>query len=52
MSGKLTREELKEPTAEEKIAYQNRINAARVAAYRQANKRNLQNITENLRKII
>ncbi len=40
MSGKLTREESKELTAEERIAYQNRLNAARVAAYRQANKEN------------
>ncbi len=38
MSGKLTREELKGLTAEEKIAYQNRLNAARVAADRAANK--------------
>ena len=38
MSGKLTREELKGLTAEEKIAYQKRLNAARVAAYREANK--------------
>ena len=38
MSEKLTREQLKVLTAEEKIAYQNRLNAARVAAYRAANK--------------
>ncbi len=38
MSGKLTREELKGPTAVETIAYQNRLNAAREAAFRQANK--------------
>ena len=38
MSGKLTREELKGLTAEEKLAYQKRLNAARVAAHREANK--------------
>ena len=38
MADKLTREQLKGLTAEEKIAYQNRLNAARVAAYRAANK--------------
>jgi hypothetical protein len=38
MAEKLTREQLKGLTAEEKIAYQNRLNAARVAAYRAANK--------------
>ncbi len=38
MSGKLTREELKGLTAEEKIEYQRKQNAARVAAYRAANK--------------
>jgi DNA-binding transcriptional regulator YbjK len=38
MAEKLTREQLKVLTAEEKIAYQNRLNAARVAAYRAANK--------------
>ena len=37
MAEKLTREQLKGPTAEEKIAYQKRLNAARVAAYREAN---------------
>ncbi len=38
MVEKLTREQLKGLTAEEEIAYQNRLNAARVAAYRAANK--------------
>ena len=38
MSGKLTREQLKGLTAEEKIEYQRKQNAARVAAYREANK--------------
>ena len=38
MAEKLTREQLNGLTAEEKIAYQNRLNAARVAAYRAANK--------------
>ena len=38
MAEKLTREQLKGLTAEEKIAYQKRLNAARVAAYREANK--------------
>ena len=38
MADRLTREQLKGLTAEEKIAYQNRLNAARVAAYRAANK--------------
>ena len=38
MAERLTREQLKGLTAEEKIAYQNRLNAARVAAYRAANK--------------
>jgi hypothetical protein len=38
MADKLTREQLKGLTAEEKIAYQKRLNAARVAAYREANK--------------
>ncbi len=37
MAEGLRRELLKGLTAEEKIAYQNRLNAARVAAYRQAN---------------
>ena len=38
MSGKLTREELKGLTAEQKLEYQRKQNAARVAAYRAANK--------------
>ncbi len=38
MAERLTREQLKGLTAEEKIAYQIRLNAARVAAYRAANK--------------
>ena len=38
MSVKLTREKLKGLTAEQKIEYQKRLNAARVAAYREANK--------------
>ena len=38
MSGKLTRDELKGLTAEQKIEYQRKQNAARVAAYRAANK--------------
>ncbi len=33
MAEKWTREQLKRITAEEKIAYQKRLNAARVAAY-------------------
>ena len=38
MSGKLTREELKGLTAEQKLEYQRKQNAARVSAYRAANK--------------
>ncbi len=38
MSGKLTREELKGLTAEQKLDYQRKQNAARVAAHRAANK--------------
>ena len=38
MAEKLTREQLKGLTAEEKIEYQRKQNAARVAAYRAANK--------------
>ena len=38
MSGKLTREELKGLTAEQQLEYQRKQNAARVAAYRAANK--------------
>ena len=38
MTTKLTREELKGLTAEQKIEYQRKQNAARVAAYRAANK--------------
>jgi hypothetical protein len=38
MSGKLSREELKGLTAEQKLEYQRKQNAARVAAYRAANK--------------
>ena len=38
MTTKLTREQLKGLTAEEKIEYQRKQNAARVAAYRAANK--------------
>ncbi len=38
MAGKLTREELKGLSAEEKLEYQRKQNAARVAAYRAANK--------------
>ncbi len=38
MAERLTREQLKGLTAEEKRAYQNRLIAARVAAYRAANK--------------
>jgi len=38
MAERLTREQLKGLTAEEKITYQKRLNASRVAAYRQANK--------------
>ena len=51
MAEKLTREQLKGLTAEEKIAYQNRLNAARVAAFRAANKEQ-QNIIELIRKIV
>ena len=36
MAEKLTREQLKGLTAEEKIVYQKRLNAARVAAFREA----------------
>ncbi len=39
MAEKLTREQLKGLTAEEKIAYQKRLNAARVAAYRRSEQR-------------
>ena len=38
MAEKLTREQLKGLTAEEKVEYQRKQNAARVAAYREANK--------------
>ena len=38
MAGRWTRGQLKRLIAEEKIAYQKRLNAARVAAYREANK--------------
>jgi hypothetical protein len=38
MAEKLTREQLNGLTAEEKLAYQKRLNAARVAAYWAANK--------------
>ena len=38
MADKLTREQLKGLTAEEKLEYQRKQNAARVAAYRAANK--------------
>ena len=38
MAERLTREQLKGLTAEEKIEYQRKQNAARVAAYRAANK--------------
>ena len=38
MAERLTREQLKGLSAEEKIAYQKRLNAERVAAYRAANK--------------
>ncbi len=38
MAERLTREQWKGLTAEEETAYQNRLNAARVAAYRAANK--------------
>jgi hypothetical protein len=38
MSGKLTREQSKGLTAEQKIEYQRKQNAARVSAYREANK--------------
>ena len=38
MSGKLTREELKGLTAEQKLEYQRKQNAARVATHRAANK--------------
>ncbi len=50
MSGKLTRNEWKGPTAEEKLEYQRRQNPARVAAHRAANKRKQQNIKELKRK--
>ncbi len=51
MSGKLTREQLKGPTAEEKIAYQHRLNAGRVAAYREANKEKAAEYNRNIRKL-
>ncbi len=38
MAENLTREQLKGLAAEEKIAYPMRLNAARMAAYREANK--------------
>ncbi len=38
MADKLTREQLKELTAEEKIEYQRKQNAVRVAAYRANNR--------------
>ena len=38
MSGKLSRDELKGLTAEQKLEYQRKQNAARVAAHRAANK--------------
>jgi hypothetical protein len=51
MSGKLTIEELKGLTAEEKIAYQNRLNAARAAAYKQANKEKAAEYNRKYKKV-
>jgi hypothetical protein len=39
MAERLTREQIQGLTAEEKIAYQRRLNAARAAEYTQANKK-------------
>ena len=50
MSGKLTREELKGLTAEQKIEYQRKLNAARVAAYREANKEKAAEYNRNYKK--
>ena len=50
MAERLTREQLKGLTAEEKIAYQNRLNAARVAAYRAANKEKAAEYNRTYRK--
>ncbi len=52
MSGKLIREELKGLTAEEKLEYQRRQNAARVAAHRAANKEKAAEYNRKLKKII
>ena len=53
MAEKLTREQLKGLTAEQKIEYQRKQNAARVAAYiGQQIKKKQQNITEHIKKII
>ena len=50
MSGKLTREELKGLTAEQKLEYQRRQNAARVAAHRAANKEKAAEYNRNYKK--
>ncbi len=52
MSGKLTREELKGLTAEQKLEYQRKQNAARVAAYRAANKEKAAEYNRQYKKII
>jgi hypothetical protein len=50
MSGKLTREELKGQTAKEKLECQRRQNAARVAAYRAANKKKSEEYNRTYKK--
>ncbi len=51
MAERLTREQLKGLKAEEKIEYQRKQNAARVAAHRAKIKKR-QNIIEHLKKVI
>ncbi len=50
MSVKLTREELKGLTAEQKLEYQRRQNATRVAAHRAANKEKAAEYNRNYKK--
>ncbi len=52
MSTRLTREQLKGLTAEEKLAYQKKLNAERVANYREKNKENTRVYNKEYKKII
>ena len=52
MAEKLTRKQLKGPTAEEKIAYQKRQIAPRVAAYREANEEKAAEYNRTYKRII